>query len=72
MTRPAAFKDCTPSCEAFEECAVCHRRKKPRGRDSMDNGLCDQDCHGYLLAPEPGHLWPGEIARMDEPGSDLA
>jgi hypothetical protein len=41
-------------------CTVCHRRKKPIGRDSRDNGLCDHDCPGYRLGPDPGSLWPGE------------
>ena len=42
------------------ECAVCHRRKKPIGRDSRDNGLCDGECEGYRQEPKPGSLWPGE------------
>ena len=39
---------------------VCGRIKKPIGRDSMNNGLCDSDCKGYMLDPYQGHLWPGE------------
>jgi len=38
-------------------CEVCERRKKPIGRDSRDNGLCDQDCEGYHMDPEPGTEW---------------
>jgi hypothetical protein len=45
---------------------VCGRLKKPLGRDSRDNGLCDCDCEGYRQPPEPGHLWPGELARIRE------
>ena len=50
------------SCWAMPICDECGRRKKPRGRDSMDNGLCDSDCPGYRRIPKSGHLWPGEIA----------
>ena len=52
--------ECTAACAARVECAVCHRTKKPSGRDSMDNGLCDRDCEGYRADPQPGHLWPSE------------
>lgn len=41
-------------------CVVCHRTKKPIGRDSRDNGLCDYECEGYLQAPFVGSLWPCE------------
>lgn len=41
-------------------CETCGRRKKPIGRDSSDNGLCDQDCHGYYDSPVPTYRWPGE------------
>lgn len=51
---------CIEACRTPVECIVCHRRKTPRGRDSMDNGLCDRDCEGYDLFPISGHLWPGE------------
>ena len=54
------------------ECTVCHRRKKPIGRDSRDNGLCDQECEGYKLPPHPGHLWPEEIATADSIPRSLA
>ena len=57
---------CTEHCERAPECTVCRRRKKPIGRDSMDNGLCDDDCKGYRQPPSPGHLWPGELARESE------
>lgn len=43
-------------------CDVCRRRKKPVGRDSMDNGLCDAECPGYLQGQHPGYLWHGEAA----------
>ena len=45
------------------DCVVCHRRKKPRGRSApleMANSLCDGDCVGYNLDPEPSDLWPRE------------
>ena len=41
-------------------CTVCARRKKPHGRDSRDNGLCDGDCEGYRQEPQAGSLWPSE------------
>jgi len=41
-------------------CTECHRRKKPVGRDSRDNGLCDHECPGYRRDPQPDYLWPGE------------
>lgn len=47
-------------------CTVCGLRKKPHGRsapDAMANGLCDQDCEGYRLDPQPGCLWPGETEQ---------
>jgi hypothetical protein len=25
--------------------------------------LCDSDCAGYYLPPEPGVLWPGETCE---------
>jgi hypothetical protein len=37
-------------------CTECGRPKKPVGRDSFDNGLCDHECPGYRKAPEPGHV----------------
>lgn len=45
------------------ECTVCHRTKKPWGRDASlgsANGYCDHSCGGYRLDPQPGDLWPGE------------
>jgi len=44
-------------------CTVCALRKKPVGRSAspvMANSLCDGDCPGYHMEPEPGDLWPGE------------
>jgi hypothetical protein len=73
MTRPDYWQDCTVACEARQVCGVCGRRKKPVGRHGpleMANGMCDDDCAGYRLAPEPGHLWPGEIADMDRVEDD--
>lgn len=54
---------CTEDCERQPICAVCGRPKKPMGRDSRDNGLCDSDCEGYYVNPLPGHLWPGEFSE---------
>jgi len=45
-------------------CTYCGRMKKPIGRDSMDNGLCDEDCTGYQAEPEPCDLWPGEAVEV--------
>ena len=45
------------------DCTVCHRVKKPVGRSApleMANGLCDDDCPGYRMAPEPVAHWPNE------------
>lgn len=45
------------------ECTVCRRTKKPIGRSAsleMANSLCDDDCQGYRLDPQPSQLWPGE------------
>jgi len=41
-------------------CTVCGRPKKPIGRDSRDNGLCQHDCEGYRLEPLPSSYWPGD------------
>ena len=59
---------CTKSCWARPTCEVCGRPKKPQGRDSMDNGLCDPDCDGYYDGEQPGHLWPDE--RPPAPRAD--
>ena len=48
------------SKDEFVYCQICHRPKKPIGRDSRDNGLCDHDCEGYRLEPYPSTWWPGE------------
>jgi hypothetical protein len=61
MTADAAH--CTIDCIAHQVCAVCGRRKAPRGRSvplEMANGLCTDVCEGYQQAPKPGHLWPDE------------
>jgi len=39
------------------KCTVCGRMKKPIGRDSMDNGLCQHDCEGYRLEPLASQFW---------------
>lgn len=62
---------CTDACWAMPECAVCGKRKAPRGRSvplPMAGGLCDWECPGYQLAPKPGHLWPGEDLDVTEGG----
>lgn len=56
-------------CEAMPTCAVCSLRKKPRGRSAgleAASSYCDPGCRGYAQDPEPGHLWPGELARIRE------
>lgn len=70
VTEETLYKNCTIDCELAPECVVCRRRKKPRGRDSMDNGHCDRDCPGYHQDPQPGHLWPGELAQAREEKED--
>lgn len=42
-----AVDDCVGACFVMPVCVARGRRKKPFGRDSMDNGLCDGDCPGY-------------------------
>lgn len=69
MTRPEVWKDCTVACERVVECAVCGHTKRPWGRSvplAMENSRCGFDCPGYDKEPHPGHLWPGELAQMDE------
>ncbi len=47
-------------------CAVCHKRKAPRGRSApmeMANSLCNFECPGYNLEPKVGSLWPGETSE---------
>jgi hypothetical protein len=68
VTRPECYKDCTEECERRVECAVCHRPKPPRGRDVpvyMAGGYCERECPGHDVEPRAGHLWPGELERMD-------
>jgi hypothetical protein len=64
------YENCTIDCERVPECVVCRRPKKPCGRDNVDNGRCDSDCPGYYRDPQPGHLWPGELARVREEESE--
>ena len=69
MSRPDYYAGCTVECERMPECAVCHRRKHPRGRDpglAAASGYCAHECPGHNEEPQPGHLWPGELAQMDE------
>jgi hypothetical protein len=73
VTRPDQYKDCTAWCERIVHCVVCGLRKSPSGRDpgvAASNGYCAYECSGRYKDPEPGHLWPGELARMDEPEED--
>ncbi len=59
---------CTEACESAPACRVCGLRKRPLGRSvplKMENSLCGYDCAGYLEQPQAGHLWPGELARLD-------
>lgn len=55
---------CTEDCERQPTCTICGRRKKPWGRDSRTNDGCTSECEGYMRDPKPGHLWPGELARI--------
>lgn len=61
--------DCTEACEAEVRCTVCKLRKAPRGRSvAMEaaSSYCHMDCTGYWQDPQPGHLWPGELAQSRE------
>ena len=50
-------------------CTTCAQLKKPLGRSAPLSWYgCDQDCTGYLLAPRPDDLWPGE--RREDYGYD--
>jgi len=49
----------------FVRCTVCGLCKKPIGRDSRDNGLCDHECEGYYMDPQPDCLWPYEEREVD-------
>ena len=69
MARPPWNKDCTIECERRVKCAVCEKPKPPIGRSvpiAAANGYCNHECPGYSQPPEAGHLWPGELKRMDE------
>lgn len=69
--RPEHNKDCTKDCERIAYCETCGKRKSPRGRSApMEMRCCDWDCPGYEQDPHPGHLWPGELAQMDEPDEE--
>ena len=62
----ADYDGCTEHCERMPECPVCGLTKKPIGRDAAVAGpsYCDSDCPAYRSEPTPGHLWPGELARI--------
>jgi hypothetical protein len=62
---------CSALCELMPECIVCHKTKKPYGRDAPpSSNYCDSDCPAYQSSPKAGHLWPGELAQMDAPPED--
>lgn len=63
------YAKCTPECERSAVCADCGLRKAPRGRSvpvEAANGYCDRECPGHDRDPLPGHLWPGELAQLQE------
>lgn len=62
LDRTPAPNDIDGDIQMTVACTTCHRRKKPIGRDSRDNGLCDHECPGWREDPHPGYLWPGEEA----------
>ena len=65
--RDPLYADCVKECEAAPRCMVCGLTKTPVGRSAAPEtagGMCDLDCPGYRQAPHPGHLWPGELARI--------
>jgi len=65
--RPKYLIGCTTACEHMPTCATCGRRKAPVGRAvGPESNYCDRDCPGYTRDPYPGHLWPGELARIDQ------
>lgn len=69
MTRPDYWKDCTIECERRVTCTVCGRTKPPIGRSvpaETASGYCEHECSGHDKEPIGGHLWPGELASMDE------
>jgi len=68
VARPNYMTDCTTACEVWPVCTVCGHTKSPAGRSlplDMCSGYCDPDCPGYRTDPQPGHLFPGELAQYD-------
>ena len=47
----------------YVKCAACGLQKKPLGRDPRFI-MCEEDCPGYMDAPKPGQLWPGESEQQ--------
>ncbi len=67
MSTKTNIPPCTLACEAAPDCLVCKQRKHPIGRDApAASSYCGHDCPGYTQEPRPGHLWPGELARIAE------
>lgn len=67
------YDNCTKACESWPACTVCGKTKAPIGRSlplEACGGYCDDDCPGYRQAPRPGHLFPGELARIREDQTD--
>ena len=51
----------------YVKCATCGLQKQPVGRVAF-TAMCNEGCLGYLKAPRPGHLWPGESeAQFGQP-----
>ena len=49
----------------YVQCKACGRQKQPVGRDaSAVVTMCDEGCTGYMEAPKPGQLWPGESEKQ--------
>lgn len=63
------YTNCTVDCERMPYCTTCGQRKGPIGRSvplEAANSYCGYDCPDYRNEPTPGHLWPGELARIRE------
>jgi hypothetical protein len=65
---PSGVHRCTPECARPVRCIICNRLKCPTGEvvpAALEGMRCDERCFGYLLDPQPGHLWP--VANVLDP-----
>lgn len=61
---------CSEECWTAVDCAVCLKRKAPRGRSvptEVASGYCNPFCEGYDRPPKAPHLWPEEKPKGSTP-----